>query len=673
MTKFKRSLSLGGIYTAAAIALFMSSSLSEADSCSQKSCATRVTGVVSSGAERGAVPVARARVTIYRAENGAPVLLAETVSNARGQFSVSLPKQKDNEVRYALAEKGQTELMSVMAPGDRPQLRINELTTVASAYAMAQFFDGKRISGKALPLQVAAGMFRNLADPLRGEVSAVLNRSPNGDETNTRRLMATLSNVLANCVRNGAADNCAPLFAAAGGATTLEAAIAIARQPARNVREIYALGEAVQPFKPALTASTGPDAPDELMRLDAFTVAVKVNRTSSSGRKESCPFGGTGNLVFDDKGYAWITNNVVQGTPGSADCFAVLKPDGTPADGRNGTPKSPLSGGGVLGQGFGITRDPSGNIWAGNFGWGGVFPTGSVSKFSREGKPLSPAPNGYVSNLYRVQGTASDQSGNIWMGSYGNSRIQVFPRGRANAGYPFYADENTEPFHIMIDDKGAAYISYTGTSALSKFTFGRSNITRVATAAIGTDSNPKGIGLDTTGHVWAAAGAESLVYLFDEDLTPLGSFDGGSITGPWGLSVDSRDNVWVANFGLEQQLPLKYRVTQLCGTNTANCPPGMNTGDGISPSTGWTLPSGGDEVLLASGKPLYYPLNQPSYKPLMRATTTQIDMAGNVWVTNNWKPSGINDLLLNPGGDGMVIFVGMAAPVKPGIGLPKAP
>jgi hypothetical protein len=63
----------------------------------------------------------------------------------------------------------------------------------------------------------------------------------------------------------------------------------------------------------------------------------------------------------------------------------------------------------------------------------------------------------------------------------------------------------------------------------------------------------------------------------------------------------------------------------------------------------------------------------PSYKPLMRATATQIDMAGNVWVANNWKPSAINNLLVNPGGDGMVIFVGMAAPVAPGIGQPKAP
>jgi len=666
---------LRSLIAATAALAAMSAAPASAGVCSQNTCSTRLMGVVSSGMARGGQPVQNATVKIYQAGVGAPVLLTETVTNARGQFSATLPPQGAAEIRYAVAANGRTELMTVMAASDRPHVRINEMTTVASAYAMAQFFDGKAIAGKSLPLQVAAGMFRNLAVPDRGEVSQVLRRSPNGDETNARRLMATLSNVLANCVRNGAVDGCAPLFAAAGGATTLEAAINIAHNPANKVHEIFALGNAVQPFQPALLASQGPDAPDELMRLDAFTVAVKVNRTGSKGLrgKEACPFGGTGNLVFDDNGYAWITNNVVQGTTKSTNCFAVLKPDGSPADGKNGTPKSPVFGGGVLGQGFGIGRDPSGNIWAGNFGWGGVNPVGSVSKFTSTGKALSPAPNGYVSTLYKAQGTTSDQAGNIWIASYGNNKVQVFPAGNPYTDYPAFSDANTEPFHIMIDDLGAAYVSYTGTSALSKFTYTPSGLNKVATAAVGTNANPKGIGLDSTGHVWVAAGAESKVYLYDSGLTPQGSFDGGSITGPWGLSVDSKDNVWVANFGLEQQLPLKYRVTQLCGTNTANCPPGLTTGGGISPETGWTLPSGGAQVRLPTGKPLYYPLNVKTYKPLMRSTATQVDMAGNVWVTNNWKPSGANDLLLNPGGDGMVIFVGMAAPVAPGIGLPKAP
>lgn len=661
---------------AAAVLVALSHGSALAALCAQNVCALRLSGVASSGPATDARALAGASVSIYRAGAGLPQLLATTVANARGEFSAPVPRQPPGEIRYAIASNGPVEFMTVIAATDRPNLRIDEMTTVASAYAMAQFITDKRISGKALPLQVAAGMFRNLASPGDGTVSPVLVASPNADETNARRLMATLSNILAGCARETV--RCEPVFDLTDNGvrpeTTLEAIISMARHPAQNVRPLFALGNDVQPYQPALLAKHGPDAPDQFLRLDAFTMAVKVNRSGRTDRKgnELCPIGGPGNFVFDPQGYAWITNNVVQGQTGSASCFFVLKPDGSPADGRNGTPASPISGGGVLGQGFGITRDPSGNIWAGNFGWGGVNPNGSVSKFSSTGKALSP-PRGFVSTLNRVQGTASDQDGNIWMASYFGNSVQVFPKGNPFTTYPAFIDDNTSPFHIMIDDEGAGWVSYTGTSALSKFTYTQSGLVKQFTVAVGSDANTKGIGLDSKGNAWATAGAESRIYAYDTDGNAIGAFSGGGITGPWGLSIDSHDNVWVANFAPPDQIDLKYRLSQLCGASSEHCPAGLDTGDPITPDTGYTLPSGGDQVLLASGQPLYGPLGVPSYKPLMRATATQVDMAGNVWVANNWKPSGLNNLLLNPGGDGMVIFVGLAAPVKPGIGQPKAP
>jgi hypothetical protein len=152
-------------------------------------------------------------------------------------------------------------------------------------------------------------------------------------------------------------------------------------------------------------------------------------------------------------------------------------------------------------------------------------------------------------------------------------------------------------------------------------------------------------------------------------------FFGGGILGPWGLTVDSSDNVWIANFGPDEQIPTKYRLSRLCGTDEpGKCPNAAKLGDPISPATGYTLPSAGSPVLLADGQPLYAPFPVLSYKPLMRATATHVDMAGNVWITNNWKPSGLNDIAFNPGGDGIVIFVGLAAPVRPDYtGQPKAP
>jgi hypothetical protein len=49
---------------------------------------------------------------------------------------------------------------------------------------------------------------------------------------------------------------------------------------------------------------------------------------------------------------------------------------------------------------------------------------------------------------------------------------------------------------------------------------------------------------------------------------------------------------------------------------------------------------------------------------MMRTTGVNIDQAGNVWTCNNWKPDFDADRAGNPGGDGMVIFIGLATPPK---------
>jgi hypothetical protein len=95
------------------------------------------------------------------------------------------------------------------------------------------------------------------------------------------------------------------------------------------------------------------------------------------------------------------------------------------------------------------------------------------------------------------------------------------------------------------------------------------------------------------------------------------------------------------------------RVTR-CGTRIAapSSPP---------PPSGYTLPSAGAELLLHNGDPPYGRGAPPSFAPLMRLTSVVIDRAGNVWAVNNWKPSFDADLL-NSGGDGICIFVGLAKP-----------
>jgi len=378
----------------------------------------------------------------------------------------------------------------------------------------------------------------------------------------------------------------------------------------------------------------------------------------------------------------------------------VLKPNGQPADGDNNTPSSPIRGGGILGAGFGMMIDPSGSVWMDDFGWGGAAyipggvgspePAGAISQFSPVGVALSPS-TGWVGGTLRPQGMASDFNGNIWIAGYGNSVVTVFPAGNPASAFSYPGGTNVSAFGLAVAADGTVWVGYTGSYTVMKYKLsGASIVPQLGPLALPSGSNPKGVAVDARGNAWiAAAGTTNKVYAFDASGNPLtGSpYSGGGVNGPWGVSVDAKGNVWVSTFGGNTDQPtLKYGVVELCGATVANCPPGSTIGSAISPATGFTLPSGGDQVLLYDGTPVYEdpldsPPSLPSYKPVMRQTQAKPDMAGNVWVMNNWKPSAFNDLLGtpsdpagNPGGDGVIIFVGLAAPTRaPQIGPPQAP
>ena len=84
----------------------------------------------------------------------------------------------------------------------------------------------------------------------------------------------------------------------------------------------------------------------------------------------------------------------------------------------------------------------------------------------------------------------------------------------------------------------------------------------------------------------------------------------------------------------------------MCGARPETCPPGMKTGDPISPPGGYK--GGGMQMLV----------------------DVSIDPAGNVWVSDNWqdpdscygKPP--EDVSTRCGGQGMTVFYGMAKPVR---------
>jgi len=534
---------------------------------------------------------------------------------------------------------------------------------VAAGYSMAQFYKTGVISGNSFGLQIGAGMNDNIVASATGESSPVLLDSPNADQTNSLRSTRSLANLLAACVRDRRVTRDFFLLTKPPRGrvprTTAEALANLARNPGENVEQIYGLTQLSDVYSPPLVRMP-----------DAWTVTVKVNDSGD----DDYPIGGLGNLVFDARGYAWITNNVVQGTPRSSRTMIVLKPNGKPADGTDGTAVSPVTGGGLLGGGYGITIDPHGSVWEGNFGWGECprcVPTrrgnGSVSQFTGAGAPISGS-NGYQGGPLRAQGMAADASGNIWIASFGDNSVYVFLGGDPNHSVGIQQYDGSGPFDIALAPDGTAWVTngggLTGTnpSSVAKYELVNGALQRQFLNCLGKAL--KGVSLDSQGNAWVASQDENLIYAIRPDGTVLGTFSGGGIDGPWGVTVDGEDNVWVANFGPTQS-PSDFtsgRLTKLAGVNPTTRPPGTKLGDPLSPATGYTVPSAGSEVLLHNGDPLYGADRPPSFAPMMRQTKAAIDRAGNVWSLNNWKPNLDIDILSNPGGDGVVIFVGLAAP-----------
>ncbi|HZN80996.1 MAG TPA: hypothetical protein VFC01_15125, partial [Mycobacterium sp.] len=341
--------------------------------------------------------------------------------------------------------------------------------------------------------------------------------------------------------------------------------------------------------------------------------------------------------------------------------------------------------GGLSGAGYGITLDPKGNVWIGNFGFQDspcehlpiAVKSNSVSVFRPDGSPVS-GPGGFTQGgIFWPMATVSDRDGNIWVANCGTDSVTKIPKGNPDHALniplgppPPAGDPQIKPFGVVVDGKGNVWV--TGNRGNSVYVV--SNDGETVTTLSGTDqgktvlTHPIGNALDSKGNVWVSnsdwldapcptknslgtATNPSVTMFQGKDRTPFpGSpFTGGGITLPWGIAVDGDDTVWVFNFGNTPPVSgpnaIPTAVSRFCGVDTRKCPPGLRTGDPISPSTGYQSDS------------------------LQRITGGQIDPSGNVWLTNNWEIHG--DPVQNPGANAVVIAIGAAAPLKtPLIGPP---
>jgi hypothetical protein len=672
--------------------------------------ASEITGQVFGGG----VPVERATISLWAATAVAPEQLGRAAATgADGRFTISwaAASAKDASL-YLIAEGGKSAadkrsgdnnlmvLMTVLGSEPPASVVINELTTIASVWTHAQFVDGTAIKGHALGLRIAAGNVPNLVDLTTGGLGPVIQDPLNSSQTTTLATFNTLANLLAGCVTRVRDDACDNFFVAAtppGGTAptdTLTAAQSIARNPSRQAEKLFALLDEFYPVPDGKLWRDAPFVPYLSFAPSAWTLSLVF----AGGGMNSL-----GGIAIDGEGNMWSDNNFMVGAQSTiwgqfGGGISKIAPDGKPL--------SPMThgfrGGGIDGPGFGIAIGADDRVWATS------LRAETISVFDRKtGRPLSPE-TGYDfdGKLGSMQGIITTPNGDVWALDNENSQIVHMPGGdpakgrilgRTVDGKPVDGTLHfKEPFHLAVDQQDRIWVTNSNDTVTRFPASDPGNAEHMKVGFV-----PRGVAIDSLGNAWVAnalghpgtreklalvekvlgsklAGiggskskddaeaekAQTWITMFETaskypggdvsmvrpDGTVLPPFDGGkSIITPWGVAVDGNDNVWVAN-------ALGRSITHLCGVRLENCPPGAKTGDPISPPGGYV---GGVQI----------------------TTDVAIDPAGNVWVANNWdRPDEGFKKVPEPtlstrfGGNGTVVFYGLAKPVKtPLIGPPQVP
>jgi sugar lactone lactonase YvrE len=589
---------------------------------------------------------------------GSATPLSTETTDRHGRFSMRVPHGvAAYDVLYATARGGTSagravpdtvELAAALGDLRKGRAVLDEMTTVAAGYSLAQFAVGGVVGGPSPGLQNAARMPRNLVDPASGGPAKFLLQYPNGSSTETFATFNSLASIIAGCVEGS--NDCDAFLDAATDPwgvrpdTTWEAMTLLPTNPSGDAPGVFAQVPTDPRFTPVRTSAPA-----------GWVIAL---RFYGNGHQ----FNGPGNVAFDTQGRVWANDNATfspqpkQVCPG-LDLFR-LDPY------ASGQPMETFRGGGLNGAGFGIAIDPRAHVWVSNFGFTGsecpeVPTSNSVSEFDADGQPLS-GDDGYLDGpLSWPQGIKSDVDGNLWIASCGADAAVVYPDGD-HARATVVGRGISRAFDVAQNTEGAVFVTANGSDRV--FGFGPDG-SRLPGSPFGdstTLQKPLGIASDSLGNVWVSnSGVIDIPCSSDETLDapnpgphlhgtvaqvgPHGStasFDGGGLTVPWGIAVDGDDNLWVANFAGE-------RLSHLCGARASTCPTGQ-VGDPISPAD--------------SGY---------AFDGLQRNTGVQVDPSGNVWLANNWIPIPVQT---DPFGDGLVVYLGMAAPVKaPLIGTPERP
>jgi hypothetical protein len=621
----RRTLAAGGLVLAG----FLSAAVTAQPSAAQGGSAA-LRGTASAAGR----PLAGAHVVLFAGSRTTTAELADATTASDGSFQLSYdaPTSGVLYVEATTTASGHLTLRSVVGVvgdggGVAPQpvgiVTINELTTVATTFALAQFTREAGIAGPSPGLQNAAATVFNLVDPVEGTAGAVVTNDENGAGNDTLATLGTLANLVSLCAPgNAGCDDLLRLTTPLGGSEpkdTAQAVLNLALHPTLAPDPLFTLARTADVVQPALT--TAPTA---------WTLVLLYTEPDlyASGR-----------IAIDRKGNVWSSNNWLPGTQDPSPYVTVLSPTGQPSLG------SPIEGGGMKAGAWGAAITPEGSAWFGSFGGD------AMSQYAADGTAISPDDGWTNGGLSHPQGVAIDQRGNIWIANNygpesapGKGDVVVYPGGDPSKAITITGGGLNHPFAIQIDGFGRAWVTNAGPGGANLVN------TRAAIAigkfggsvtVIGPDFEPTsfspieddafrwplGLAIDSKNHAWVVNYFGSSVTEMQPDGTVAANFKLPDGTLPWSQAVDGSDRVWVAGFA-------RPAVWLLCGATTDACPPGTATGTILSPPDGFAS------------------------KAFQHFTSIQIDQSGNVWLSNNWA-----NLVPPVGGVGIAEIVGAATPV----------
>lgn len=550
----------------------------------------------------GQQPIAGATVQVRAAGTSGygsdDTVLATTTSDSGGNFGFAANAYtcpQANTPVYVVAKGGDPGVGSTNANiavaagmGNCSDARnsfvvLNEVTTAATAYAMAQFFtptlgvaSTDSFGGPSSTAGSVTTYSKGLVAANAVTIPTIVDNPTGAPKTSSANIIVeaqkllTIGNILAACVNSAGltspsdtTSNCGQLFAATttpGGTApsdTLQAAVQMAKYPYQNVSALLLLNAPTAPFGPGLAS------------VNDWTLGVKYTTTAMSLTVNS---GTTSNLDIDASGNIWLPST----SPAGVAVFS-------PAAGTFSGPYNPA--GTVHPQNLAINS--AGVVYSADAGSGllaAVYPNGSsygsianVLSTSTGTVAIGPSNQVWYTNSVLGSNTLNELGAGLLsnlvtnlLTGINNNQVQSLAIAANNDVYAAstlgttgYIEKFNASFVIPTNTVPGTYANAgLGQLALNGTTFVRSGsagnmfcslASGCASTTIAGLNAPQGVATDGDGRLWFAnSGAQSVsttngsANLFT-DFAGMAYRHTFTMVKPTGIGVDASGNVWVSN------------------------------------------------------------------------------------------------------------------------------